>query len=169
MLRDRCPRLVVFALKWCKAMNAWLDHVYKNSIWIYSSKKERLNATRLVLGYKGKQREFRFEDTINWSNLSSTEEKCWRDISKWVSWFCKEYSYIENDYTDSLKIGRDIAEIKYDIMIRHICNTNKLADYEILNILCPNTEDSAKVRKEKNKRINDFVDFLTDCFENRIK
>jgi hypothetical protein len=150
-------------------MNAWLDHVYKNSIWIYSSKKERLNATRLVLGYKGKQREFRFEDTINWSNLSSTEKKCWKDISKWVSWFCKEYSYIENDYTDSLKIGRDIAEIKYDIMIRHICNPNKLADYDILNILCPNTEDSAKVRKEKNKRINDFVDFLTDCFENRIK
>jgi dihydroorotate dehydrogenase len=150
-------------------MNTWLDHVYKNSIWIYSSKKERLNATRLVLGYKGEQREFRFEDTINWSNLSSAEEKCWRDVSKWVSWFCKEYSYIENDYTNSLKMGHDVAEIKYDIMIRHICNTNKLVDYEILNILCPNTEDSAKVRKEKNKRINDFVDFLIDCFENRIK
>ena len=33
----------------------------------------------------------------------------------------------------------------------------------------PTKEDSAEVRKKKNKFINNLVDYLIDCFENRIK
>ena len=28
MLRDRCPEVVNFALKWCKAKERWINHVY---------------------------------------------------------------------------------------------------------------------------------------------
>lgn len=160
MLRDRCPKVVSYALKWCKAKEQWLDHVYKNWIWIYSSKKERLDATYRVLGYnmhnKKLPREFKFEDTILLDNLTPSEEKHWDKVSKWVSWFQKEYQFVENEYSISIKKGYDIIDIKRNIML------NYLTDW------CPNSEDDAKTKKEKNKKLNEFVDFLIDCFEDRI-
>lgn len=157
MLRDRCPKLVIFALKWCKATNAWLDHVYKSWIWMYASNKERLNATKNILGYDENKRQFEFEDTIDWNNLSFDETIEWKKISAWVSWFVKCYDYVKNDYDISLKVGKSIQEVKYDIMIKYLSD------------MCPTAEDSTEVRQEKNKYINNFVDFLIDCFENRIK
>ena len=50
MLRDRCPKVVNYALKWCKAKERWLNYVYDNQIWPLKSKKERLNQTKLILG-----------------------------------------------------------------------------------------------------------------------
>ena len=53
MLRDRVPTVVSFALKWCKAKNAWIEHAYENSIGIYTEKKDRyedaLSATRAAV------------------------------------------------------------------------------------------------------------------------
>ena len=34
MLRDRCPKMVNYALKWRKAKEKWIDHVYSNFIGI---------------------------------------------------------------------------------------------------------------------------------------
>lgn len=161
MLRDRCPKVVGYALKLCKAKEAWLEHVYKNWIWIYSSKVERLKATRKVLGYRDSEmnnnsRQFNFEDTIDWDNLTKDEESYWKKVCSWVSWFQKEYQFIENEYSISIKKGYDIIDIKRGIML------NYLTDW------CPNSEDDAKTKKEKSKKLNEFVDFLIDCFEDRI-
>ena len=118
MLRDRVPKFVSFALKYCKAKEAWLDHVYKNFIWVYVSKKERLAETRRVLGITNPKRpNFVFEDTIDWDNLDHEETAYWKNVGKYF----------------------------------------------------PTKEDDAKTRKKKNKFINELVDFLIDCFENRIK
>lgn len=169
MLRDRLPKFVSFALKWCKAKEAWLDHVYKNFIWIYVSKKERLAETRRVLGYKTDlPREFKFEDTINWEglnqdenvkmeNLSPEYKKYWENVRDWVSWFTKTVPLIEDEYKISKQEGADIIDLKRTIML------NWLSKY------FPTKEDSAEVRKKKNKFINNLVDYLIDCFENRIK
>ena len=158
MLRDRVPKVVNYALKMHKCKEKWLTHVYKNWIWIYSDKDMRDNATRELLGLdeRGKPTHFKFEDTILWDNLSIQETKYWKSISRWVSWFTQKYQYIENDYTISKKTGKDIREIKYDIMIRY------------LDFMCPTEEDTDEERKEKNELINKFVDYLIDCFENRI-
>lgn len=152
MLRDRIPKVVDFALKWCKVKEAWLDHAYKNWIWIYQSKEERLKATKRLIG--NKSNPFNFEDTIDWENLDQQEEARWKSVSKWVSWFQKEYSIVENEYSVSKKLGYDIVDIKRGIML------NYLYDW------CPKKEDDTKTRKYKNKKINEFVDFLIDCFEN---
>ena len=156
MLRDRVPRMVNLALKWCKCKEKWLDHVYKNWIWMYSSKDMRNSVTRDLLGLDihGKATKFNFEDTILWDNLTEEETKYWKGISSWVSWFRKQYQYVENTYTVSLQAGHNISEIKLEIM----------QDY--LSDMCPTTEDSTEVREQKNKYINNFVDFLIESFEN---
>lgn len=155
MLRDRCPKVVNYALKWCKVKEAWLDHVYKNFIWVFSDKKLRLAMTYDLLGHNTKKM-FVFEDTIDWNNLTKDEEIHWKKVCSWVSWFQKEYQFVENEYSISKKLGHDIIDIKRSIMLNYL--------YE----WCPTAEDDAKTKKKKNKKLNEFVDFLIDCFEDRI-
>jgi hypothetical protein len=154
MLRDRCPKLVSLALKYCKVKEAWLDHVYKNFIWLYVSNKERLAATRRVLGYHDdKPREFKFEDTILWDNLTPEEKEGWENVQSWVSWFQRVVPYIENEYEISKKSGTDMIDIKQGIMLNWL--------YE----MCPTKEDDNETREKKNKEINNLVDLLINYFE----
>ena len=159
MLRDRTPKLVNFALKWCKVKEAWLDHVYKNWIWIYVDNKERLEATRRVLGYKypkdmkNKERFFNFEDTIAWESLTAEEKVSWKNVAKWVSWFCSTVPIIKDEYEISVNKGTDIVDIKRGIMLNH------------LYCYLPTKEDSEETRKEKNAYVNSLTDYLIDCFE----
>ena len=156
MIRDRVPKMVNLALKYCKCKEKWIDHVYKNWVWIYKDEKERDMATRKVLGLDkhGKPTKFKFEGTILWDNFSKEEEAYWKRVSKWVSWFQTNYSYVENEYSISKAKGRDIREIKYDLMVRY------------LDWMCPNAEDTQEERKKKNVIINGFVDYLIECFDN---
>lgn len=156
MLRDRCPKLVNYALKWCRAKEKWLDHVYNSWIWMYVSNEERYKAAKDVLGIHGKKMQFKFEDTILWDNLSKEEKSYWETVSKWVFWFQKNYAYIQNTYDILTTTGKDIITIK----------TRIIHDYLIT--MCPTTEDSDEVKAEKNKHVNDLTDYLIDCFENRI-
>ena len=169
MLRDRLPKLVSLALKFNKAKEAWINHVYKNKIWFYSSNEERLAQTRFVLGYKdNKPREFVFEDTIDWENLiddpsiklkdaTPKHVKYWENVAKWVSWFQKTVPLIEDEYKISKMKGADIIDLKRTIML------NWLYDR------FPTKEDNAKERKRKNADVNRIADYLIDCFENLIK
>ena len=158
MLRDRLPRYVSDALKWCKAKEAWLDHVYKNFIWLYKDNKERLAQTRLVLGYKENlPREFKFEDTIDWQNLDDAETKHWKEVQQWVSWFTTTVPCIEDDYNSYKKKGQNLLVIKQTLMIKWF------------KWLFPTSEDTKKTIEKKNKDINNILDYLIDCFENHNK
>lgn len=162
MLRDRCPKLVSYALKWCKVKEAWLKHVYQYSICLeHKSKHDKLIATRKVLGYKdpknmkNKQREFKFEDTLHLEAFESEEERIfWKKMIKFVSWFQKTVPLIEDEYKISKLGGAELIDLKRGIIL------NWLSDY------FPTTQDDEKVRKEKNKFVNDLADYLIDCFEN---
>jgi hypothetical protein len=154
MLRDRCPKVVSYALKWCKAKEKWLNYVYENFIWIYSSKKERYNAAKLIIGEKGK---FDFHNTIDWTALTPTELYEWKSIESWVNFFTVKYAYIENTYLISSSKGRSLAECKYEIMKKYLIQ------------LCPKSTDSDEVKAERNKYVNNLTDFLIDCFEGRIQ
>lgn len=156
MLRDRCPKLVSYALKWCKAKEKWLDHVYNNWIWIYSSNEERYGAAKAILGIDGKKMQFNFVDTILWDNMSSEEKDYWTKVCGWVSWFQQKYAYIKNTYDILNSTGKDISTIKLRII------------HDYLMLMCPTTQDSDEVKEEKNRYINSLVDYLIDCFENRI-
>ena len=158
MLRDRLPKLVSFALKWCKAKEAWLDHVYHSSIWFINDNKERLAQTRLILGYhENKPREFIFADTIDWDNLSREEKDHWETVASWVSWFTKTVPLIEDEYKISKQKGAELIDLKRTIML------NWLSCY------FPTKEDSAKEVKRKNAYVNKLADYLIDCFENLSK
>lgn len=171
MLRDRLPRYVSDALKWCKAKEAWLDHVYVNFIWLFRDKEGRRNCTRSILGYKDNPklpREFKFEDTIDWDNLidaknvkqqdlTTDHAQYWLNVCRWVSWFTTTVPCIEDDYNSLKNKGKTILEIKQTLMTKWF------------SWLFPTKEDDAKTVKKKNKDINSILDYLIDCFENRNK
>lgn len=156
MLRDRTPKIVIYALKWCRVQEAWLDHVYNNWIWLYKSNEERLGVTKKLLGLDKKPNHFVFKDTIMWDNFTQEEKNSWENVVSWVSWFQETYAYIENAYSISKTKGKDIVDIKLEIM------ENYLSDY------CPTEEDSNKERERKSNFVNKLCDFLINCFENRI-
>lgn len=105
MLRDRLPKLVNYALKWCKAKERWLDHTYKSWIWIYANNEDRLQETKRLLGLNGKNRNFDFHSTIDWENLPEDDIKYWNIVEGWVKFFQCKYQYIENEYQIALTKG----------------------------------------------------------------
>ena len=157
MLRDRCPKVVSYALKWCKAKEKWLDYVYKNQIWPLSSKKERLNQTKLILGIQGNSHHFDFYNTICWKDLTPEEVHYWKYVCSWVDFFRSKYMYIENAYAVSIASGKSIRKCKFEMMKKWLID------------FCPKKTDSEEEIKDKTIYVNNLADFLIDCFEGNIQ
>ena len=126
MLRDRCPEVVNYALKWQKAKERWINHAYVNFIKFYVDNKERYHTTRIILGLAKFYRNFDFNKSIDWENLTEEETKYWKRVSSWVRWFMKNYAYIENLYSISRQAGKDEMEILYKFSIRSEEHTSEL-------------------------------------------
>ena len=98
MLRNRVPLLIDAALKYCKAKECWINHVYDNFINIYADKEQRYEATRIALGISGKYRNFDFHKTIAWDDLNKEETENWESVEEWVLWFQNHAMDIKNEY-----------------------------------------------------------------------
>ena len=169
MLRDRCPKLVNYALKWQKAKEKWIDHAYcyfikivgeeldiNNKI-IRTAKENKRAVMTILLGLKnGKPTSFEFNSTIDWDNLTDEETVYWNRISSWVRWFRTEYAYIENAYDISKKAGKDIYDIKVEIINNYLMT------------LMPSEDASWEEKIAKYEYVDSFVEFLIKCFENKI-
>lgn len=151
MLRDRCPKVVDYALKWQKAKERWIDHAYANFIKFYVQKQERYNATRIVLGIAKYYRNFNFDKSIEWENLTKEETIYWKRVSSWVRWFMKNYAYIENLYSTSCKAGKDEMEIKIQIVNGY------------LSTLLPSDDESEESKQAKYEYVDRLVEFLIEC------
>ncbi len=157
MLRDRCPKVVDYALKWQKAKERWINHAYTNFIKFYCDKKERNHATRIVLGIAKYYRNFEFDKSIDWDNLTPEDKTYWERISSWVNWFMKKYAYIENAYKISRDAGKDDFTIKVEIINGY------------LSALLPKEEETDEEKIAKYEYVDNLVDFLIKCFEGRIQ
>ena len=129
MLRDRCPLVVDYALKCCKAKGRWIDHVYKSFIGFYSDKNERVNATRKSLGIvKGKPRLFDFHSTIDWDNLDDDETQYWEYVEAWVEWFKHSFDSIARFYHSEIQhVGREESEVLKDIHQLYLRDLHKIS------------------------------------------
>lgn len=131
MLRDRVSKMqsVDLALKWCKAKERWIDHVYNNFVNIFVEKEDRYAATRTILGISGRSREFDFDKTVNWENLDDHDRLYWEAVKSWVVWFQANALYIEQD----IKSGFTETEMlnKY---AKNIPNANSFVKYLITNL-----------------------------------
>lgn len=156
MLRDRCPQVVDYALKWQKAKERWIDHAYVNFIKFYCDNNERKHVTRIILGIAKFYRNFNFDKSIDWDNLSPEETAYWKRVSSWVDWFSKKYAYIENAYQLSHAAGKSDFDIKVEIINGY------------LSALLPKETDDEETRQAKLKYVDDLVDFLFKCFDGRI-
>lgn len=158
MLRDRCPKIVNYALKWRKAKEAWIEHVYSNFIGIYVNKDNRNNATRLALGIvNGKMNNFDFDKTVNWDDLTDEEKIHWERVSSWVKWFMKNYQYVENTYDISKKKGKDDFDIQIEIIQTH------------LSWLLPSPNCTQEEKEAKYQYVDNLAEFLMRCIEGKIK
>lgn len=168
MLRDRCPKLVSYALKWQKAKEKWIDHTYEKFVKIvgdeYSFSDRLIRKApenkkvimRALLGIvNGKVRHFDFDKTIDWDNLTDEEKVYWKRISSWVKWFSTDYAYIESAYDNSKKVGRDEEEIKIEIINSYLA------------WLMPKEGDTDEVKQAKYQYIDNFVNYLFRCFEGK--
>ena len=168
MLRDRCPKVVNYALKWQKAKEKWIDHVYNYFVKIVGEERDTNNKVirtananknviaRILLGIvKGKTKNFDFDKTIDWDNLEDEEKERWSRISSWVRWFRTNYAYIENTYDISKKTGKDELEIKVKIINSY------------LGWLMPKNTDSEEMKQAKYDYVDKFVDYLIGCFDGK--
>lgn len=156
MLRNRCPDVVSYALKWQKAKERWIDHAYTNFIKFYVDNNEKKHTARIILGIAKFYRNFDFDKSIDWDNLMPEEKAYWERVSSWVSWFRREYAFIENAYEISRKCGKDEFSIKVEIINNH------------LSALLPTSLDDEEVKQAKYAYVDKLVDFLIDCCEGRI-
>ena len=124
MLRNRISENtnVNIALKWCKAKERWIDHVYRSFINIYVEKQNRYEATRIILGISSKNRGFNFHSTIAWDNLDDYEHAYWERVEEWINWFEENLESIQQDIQKGI-----------DIEFTHEISTN-LANYLITNL-----------------------------------
>ena len=166
MLRDRCPKVVSYALKWQKAKEKWIDHVYccfikyigdeldiNNNV-ITSAKDTKHKIVTTLLGIKkGKIKYFDFNNTIDWDNLSDEDKVYWERVASWVKWFCKKYAYIENAYLISKRAGKSEIDIKVEIINSY------------LTALMPSKDASEEEKQAKYDYVDRLVDYLIRCIE----
>lgn len=157
MLRDRIPQVVDYALKWQKAKERWIDHAYANFIKIYIDNNERYHTTRIILGIAKFYRNFEFDKSIDWDNLTPEETVYWHRISSWVRWFMEKYAYIENAYKISHHAGKSEFDIKVEIINNYLSG------------LMPREDASWEEKLAKYQYIDNLVDFLIKCFNGKVK
>lgn len=156
MLRDRLPKVVDYALKWQKAKERWIDHAYRNFINLYCDSDERYHTTRIILGIAKYYRNFEFDKSIDWDNLTPEEDAYWRRISSWVNWFRTQYAYMENMYSISLATGKDEFSIKVELITNY------------LSSLLPTPDMTEEEKQAKYKYVDKLADYLVKCFKESI-
>ena len=169
MLRDRCPKIVNYALKWQKAKELWIEHTYSyfvrivgeerdidDNTLIHSAKENKKIVVRQILGIvRGKTTRFDFDKSIDWDNLTDEETVFWKRVSTWVKWFSTNYAYIENAYEISIKTGKTELDAKIEIINSY------------LSFLMPDNNADEETKKAKYAYIDNLVNFLIRCFDGK--
>ena len=169
MLRDRCPKMVDYALKWQKAKDKWIDHAYcyfvkmvgeecngEGKVLRKASESKKVIVRQLLGIVKGKTKNFDFDRSIDWDNLTDEDTVYWKRVSSWVRWFRTTYAYIENAY----KISKSVGKSEYDIKIEII--NSYLID------LMPSDKCSEEEKQAKYRYVDNFVNFLMRCLKNEM-
>jgi hypothetical protein len=138
MLRDRLPLLINLALKWCKAKECWINHVYDNFINVFTEKDQRYEATRIVLGISSKYRNFDFKKTIAWENLTKEEADSWEAVRSWVTWFQNYAPQIKDRYDEYKHIYNDHTRLVQYIVDNFIDTENKDTAYKLVEFIISN-------------------------------
>lgn len=68
MLRDRMPKMLDLALRWCKAKGRWIDYVYDKQIKKYPMEKRSM-AVKSILGIKQHYKRQQIYDQIRYGEL----------------------------------------------------------------------------------------------------
>ena len=134
------------------------DEVNNKGDIIRSAKDSKRHVINLLLGIKkGKQTSFDFSKSIDWDNLTDEELEYWKRVSSWVTWFRKNYVFVENTYNTSKQKGKD----DFDIQIEFI--------QTYLSWLLPSSDCTQEEKEAKYKYVDRLAEFLMQCIEGKIK
>lgn len=138
MVRDRTPQTINYALKWCKAKERWVNHVYEHFINIYVDKKERKKAVHAVLGlHKGKV-NMDFHKSIAWDHFGITKDEIeyWQWVEGWVNWFRTIFVYIEDEHKKLLDSGTYTQErFRQILCTKYIKNADESIRLKLANFI----------------------------------
>lgn len=139
MLRDRVPMVVDAALKWCKAKECWVNHVYDKFVNIYADKEERYHATRIALGISGKYHNFDFHKTIFWEDLNKEETENWESVEEWVYWFQQHAKDIKKEY-DNKKNMYTRDEVEMYLTDKFLSTEDEETAYKLIKFIIDTIE-----------------------------
>lgn len=161
MLRDRMPKMLDLALRWCKAKNRWIDYVYDNTIRKYPPNMRSV-VVKKILGIKQQYKrqeiydhvrytEFKpvtmdqvnsipkselymkFSDTIDWNKLSLEDTNMYNYWKDVASWVdWFSTSHMTIESTYLYWLGWNVSdEEMIDIIVSKYEIDKKLAKYLI--------------------------------------
>lgn len=190
MLRDRMPRTLSLALKWCKAKERWLNYVYDNHIKTVSKdlrgtrvkqclgirKRYDVNDLHAYLWQGGvshkKINDFVYACTPQELNDMFTLE--FKDTILWDKLNDKDTLYWSRvaSWVAWFRSTHLYIENAYKTS-REVAGKNEFdTKVEIINhylkSLLPKDEDSIEIKRAKITYVNKLVDYLVDSFEGRI-
>lgn len=94
MLRDRMPKILDLALRYCKAKERWIDYVYNNMV-KKMSKEKRSTVVKKILGIKQQYKRQEIYDAVKYGELkpitmeqvnSIPKSKLYMNFSETIDW-----------------------------------------------------------------------------------
>ena len=186
MLRDRMPKMLNLALKWCKAKEKWLDYVYENHIKIVP-KDQRGVEVKKCLGLKPKYNvndmyPYLWEKGISYKQINdfiyskSPQELSqilkmdfkdtiiWKDLDENETKF---WNYV-NSWVVWFKRTHMYIENTYKIS-RLVGKDERSIKIEIvqtyLRTMLPKEDASEEVKEKTYAYVDKLVDYLVNSFE----
>lgn len=186
MLRDRMPRTLSLALKWCKAKEKWLSYVYSNHIKVVP-KNMRSNIVKQCLGLKPKwttsdmhaylplkgvshERIDDFIETTSPQALTRLLSMDFKDTILWDKLTEEEYAYwyrvtswviwFRSTYAyiqNTYEISKSIGRSTEDIKVEII--------QRFLSQLMPTDTDDEETKQAKYNYVDNLVNYLVDTFD----
>lgn len=186
MLRDRMPRTLSLALKWCKAKERWLSYVYYHHIKKYP-KNMRSNIVKQCLGLKPKwstsdmhaylplkgishEKIDEFIETTSPTTLARLLSMDFNDTILWKELTEEEAAYwnrvsswvrwFRTTYAyieNAYKISKDVGKNIDDIKVMII--------QKFLYQLMPTDADDENTKQAKYNYVDSLVNYLIESFD----
>ena len=186
MLRDRMPRTLSLALKWCKAKERWLSYVYCHHIKKYP-KNMRSNIVKQCLGLKPKwstsdmhaylplkgishEKIDEFIETTSPTTLARLLSMDFNDTILWKELTEEETAYwnrvsswvrwFRTTYAyieNAYKISKDVGKNIDDIKVMII--------QKFLYQLMPTDADDENTKQAKYNYVDSLVNYLIESFD----
>ena len=128
-IRNRCPRTVDLALKWCKAKDNWVEYIYETYFSFLKDNKSKNDQLDGIF------KQFDFAKNIEWKTLDKPELYYWSQVTDWIEWFTKTLLPISETYKDLCAKELDAQYIEVLITKRYLLSIDEKNQKRLYKLL----------------------------------